>query len=263
MVERGSESEIDTFLEQRLAVKDSIAAWPRFLRDNAAGRIDSHQESTGLEGLTPSKERVARMLFDIGAIKFGEFRLKLHDEHPEAPLSPIYIDLRLLRRFPREKSAAIRIYQEMLRGLDFQLIADVPTAATPIATTLADRLEVGMVTPRTDTKKHGSGAKVDGLSPKDERKTAILIDDLVTRADSKIEAADTLRENGLLVYDVVVLIDRQQGGQEQLDKAGLRLHSAFTLEQILNFYLRTGKITQAQYSDTRERLQALNVYLPA
>ena len=37
------------------------------------------------------RAQVARALFDEGAVKFGAFRLKLHDEHPDAPLSPIYL----------------------------------------------------------------------------------------------------------------------------------------------------------------------------
>lgn len=43
------------------------------------------------EILTNIQEKLLSQLFDIGAIKFGNFKLKLHDTYPEAPLSPIYI----------------------------------------------------------------------------------------------------------------------------------------------------------------------------
>ncbi|MDP3994573.1 MAG: hypothetical protein Q8P91_01970 [bacterium] len=203
-------------------------------------------------------EALSAQLFEIGAIKFGAFRLKLHDTHPEAPLSPIYIDLRMLRRFPQAKLAAVNVYCELIAPLKFDLLADIPTAATPLVASLSDRLKIGMITPRTDAKAHGTGAKIDGFFNSDKGKVVLLIDDLVTKADSKLEAAKILIQNGLIVGDVVVLIDREQGGKSQLEEAGLKLHSALTMQQMLDYYLETGTINDLQYEDTMEKLKWLN-----
>lgn len=213
------------------------------------------------EGLTEAQEQLSAQLFAIGAIKFGDFRLKLHDKNPEAPSSPVYIDLRILRRFPEAKSAAVNVYQELIAPLQFDLLADIPTAATPLVSSLSDRLRVGMVTPRTDAKAHGTGAKVDGLLDVDRGKTVVLIDDLVTRADSKLEAAGILIAQGLTVNDVVVLIDREQGGREQLASMGLNLHAALTMNAMLAFYTRAGTINNATYQDTMQRLEELNKFV--
>ncbi len=213
------------------------------------------------EGLTEAQEALCSQLFEIGAIKFGDFKIKLHDTNPEAPLSPVYIDLRVLRRFPVAKAAAVSAYEELIRPLKFDLLADVPTAATPLVSSLSDRLEVGMITPRGNAKIHGSGAKIDGLIEADRGKTVVVIDDLVTRADSKLEAINILKENSLIIKDVVVLIDREQGGVEQLAAEGYDLHSALTMEQMLQFYARTGMINQDIYHDAVQRLQALNQFL--
>ncbi len=213
------------------------------------------------EGLTNAQERLSAQLFDIGAIRFGDFRLKLHDRNPEAPLSPVYIDLRVLRRFPEAKVAAVDAYQELVRPLRFDLLADIPTAATPLVSSLSDRLGVGMVTPRIDAKAHGTGAKIDGMLDSDRGKTAVLIDDLITRADSKLEAAEVLTSQGIAVRDIVVLVDRTQGGKEQLASGGFDLHSALTMGQMLDFYARVGKLSQERYRDTIDRLDALNRFL--
>ena len=82
--------------------------------------------------LSAAQQTVAEQLFDINAIKFGAFRMKLHDTNPDAPLSPIYVDLRILRSFPKAMDAAIVLYIDMVKNLSFDILADVPTAATPI-----------------------------------------------------------------------------------------------------------------------------------
>ncbi len=133
----------------------------------------------------PSRELVLQ-LFDIGAIKFGAFKLKLHEKKPDAPLSPLYIDLRILRSFPAVMDLAIHVYKELIHGLNFDLIADVPTAATPIVAILSHELKIGMISPRKDEKEHGIMAKIDGVFQKGN--VVLLVDDLVTQADSKLEA---------------------------------------------------------------------------
>ena len=207
------------------------------------------------EELTPAEKQLSLQLYNIGAVKFGDFRLKLHDTYPEFPLSPVYIDLNSLRRFPEVMTAAVDVYQDLVYPLEFDLLADVPTGATPFVSSLSARLGVGMITPRTDHKAHGSGAKIDGLQDSDKGKVAVLIDDLVTRADSKMEAADILKAHGVKVHDVVVLIDREQGGREQLKEAGYNLHSAFTMRQMFDFYLRGGILTKEAYQETLLRLE--------
>ena len=213
------------------------------------------------EGLSPVQEELALKLYQIEAVKFGRFKLKLHESNPEAPMSPLYINLRMLRRDVEVKTAAVSVYGEMLSLLEFDLLADVPTAATPLVSSLSDLTGVGMITPRTDNKNYGSGAKVDGMLPTDVGLTAVLIDDLVTGAHSKVEAADVLIANGISVRDVVVLVDREQGGQAELDEKGLRLHSAFTMQQMLDLYARTGTITQEQYRETVDGINNMNAFL--
>lgn len=212
-------------------------------------------------GLTKSQQELSLHLFDIGAVKFGAFKLKLHDTHPKAPLSPIYIDLRVLRRTPKAKASAIKVYEELVKPLKFDLIADIPTAATPLASSLSDKLKVGMITPRADKKTHGSGAKVDGMLKSDKGKVAVLIDDLVTRADSKLEAAKTLRSVGVKVKDVVVLIDREQGGALEMAKNNLILHSAFTMQQMLDYFLKVKRLSKKEYDQILQGIENLNNYL--
>ncbi len=193
------------------------------------------------------RTELALELFDVGAIRFGKFKLRLHDECPNAPLSPFYIDLRIVRSFPRVMKQVVEAYEELLEDKRFDLLADVPTAATPIVAALSLRLRVPMISPRIDQKRHGAGTKIEGVFKEGQR--VVLVDDLVTKADSKLEAIKILEENRLKVHDVVVLIDREQGGKTELEKEGYHLWAAFEISTLLEIYLQAGRLDKEQYRE--------------
>lgn len=194
-------------------------------------------------------ERLALHLFKAGAIKFGAFKLKLHEKCPDAPLSPIYVDLRILRSEPEIMNYVVEAYREKIVEIDqlIDLIADIPTAATPIVSILMSQTKIPMITPKKP-KTHGVASKIEGKFRKGQE--VILIDDLITKADSKLEAAKALKDNGLIVRDVLVLVDREQGGEEVLKKHGYNLHSIFKITDLLDLYLEKKKISQKKYDET-------------
>ncbi len=203
--------------------------------------------------LTEQKKALALELFNIGAIKFGAFKLKLHEKNPNAPLSPIYIDLRILRSFPAAMSLAVNVYKELISGITFDVYADVPTAATPIVAVIAHETKRPMITPRKDEKAHGNKYPIDGVFK--EGDIALLIDDLITNATSKVEAISVLENNSLKVHDVVVLIDRQQGGVQELAKHGYTCHVAYDIKELLQLYLENERISTQQYEQTTAYLK--------
>jgi orotate phosphoribosyltransferase len=203
--------------------------------------------------MVPAMTSLASELLKIGCIRFGSFRLKLHEKNPDAPLSPVYVDLRLLRSFPDAMDVAISAYKRLSQGLHFDCLADVPTAATPMTAVLSHDTRIPMVSPRQDDKSHGTERRIDGAYRPGQ--TALLVDDLITKADSKLVAIATLVGEGLRVSDVVVLVDREQGGVAQLAQHGCRCHSAFTLRELLSFYHGTGAIVPADYDRTMAYLE--------
>lgn len=215
------------------------------------------------EGFTTAQEELLLAMFEHGMFKTGEFSIKYHASHPDCPhKSPVYMDLRMLRRFPKAKLLAAEVYEEMLANLDFDLLADVPTGATPLTSTIADNLEIPMVTPRTDKKSHGSGATVDGfITAQDTGKVAALIEDVATTGGSTLEAAKLIRQVRAEVTDALVLVDREQGAREKLAKEGITLHAAFTLDRMFAFYVRSGKLTQEKVDGMKAKLATLQAYM--
>lgn len=205
------------------------------------------ENPTHPESLTSTQENLALDLFDSGAVQFDfekGWRLKLHESHPDAPLSPFYVDLRRLQSNLRAKEMAVYTLIKQAKGLKYDCLAGIPLAAVALVSSMADRTGEPQITPRMDKKTHGQVGRIDGVYQEGE--VALVIDDLITRADSKLEAIQVLEENGLVVKDVVVVLDREQGGPEQLAEKGYALHAALKIRPALEFYARMGKITQEQ-----------------
>lgn len=94
------------------------------------------------------------------------------------------------------------------------------------------------------------------MTPIKEGDVVLLIDDLITQADSKLGAVNILKSSGLKVHDVVVLVDREQGGAKKLSEAGYKLHAALKFSALLDFYYRAGKIDASKYRESRDYLKA-------
>jgi uridine monophosphate synthetase len=101
-----------------------------------------------------------------------------------------------------------------------------------------------MIYPRKETKGYGRQRAIEGAFEAGER--AVVLDDLITTGESKIEAIAPLQEAGLVVEDVVVLIDRESGGQEELAREGYRLHAVFALREILDVLVAQGEIDEVR-----------------
>ncbi len=199
------------------------------------------------------REQLAAELLNIGAIKFGNFRLKLHEDNPDAPLSPIYIDLRLMRSFPDVIDLAVGVYRDLSKGFIYDVYADVPTAATPIVAILSHITRIPMISPRKDEKKHGTALPIDGVFRAGQK--TLLIDDLITNASSKLETISILEGNKLIVVGVIVLVDREQGGVTELQRKGYDCRAAFQLTELLDFYSAKGLLNQVDYRRTRDYLK--------
>ena len=122
-------------------------------------------------------------------------------------------------------------YAELARPLTYDRLAGVPYAALPVAAGLALQLGQPMIYPRKEVKAYGTGQTVEG----DYRpgQVALAVEDVITLGGSLLKAIETLEGEGLVVRDVIVLVDRQQGGRENLAARGYALHAAVTLAELV------------------------------
>lgn len=215
-----------------------------------------------------AEERLALRIFDEKAVQFGAFELKHHKNNPEAMLSPIFFNLRTENNPGKKGSLSPDLvnnigrvlYSVIMRArIPFQYVAGIPWAGEPLAESVyytnrlfggkAERIRL-VKEEKEDGSRKITGI-VDGYKVVSGYK-ALLIDDLITKADSKFEAIQVLESAGLKVRNILVVIDREQGGADELKKTGYALHSIFKISDLLKFYLNKGKINREKYDEVME-----------
>jgi uridine monophosphate synthetase len=165
-------------------------------------------------------------LYEIKAVKFGSFTLK------SGIISPIYLDLRLVISYPPLLRKITEKFWEKMHALSFDLLCGVPYTALPLATCLSVMHDIPMVMRRKEAKDHGTKKIIEGAFEPNQR--CLIIEDVITSGSSILETVDPLEKEGLKISDVLVVIDRQQGGKEAMQKRGLTLHSLFSLSELIN-----------------------------
>jgi uridine monophosphate synthetase len=192
--------------------------------------------------LNPARRQLIVALHDIGAVRFGEFKLK------SGIISPIYVDLRILISHPSTLGLVADALIEELKPLSFQRIAAIPYSALPIATAVSLKADLPLIYPRREEKGYGTRRRIEGEFEAGE--TAVVIDDVITTGDSKLEAIAPLEAAGLILKDIAVVVDRGQGGAREMGDRGYRLHSVLHLEEILGELHVQGLIDEAGYSQS-------------
>jgi uridine monophosphate synthetase len=201
-----------------------------------------------MEEMDPHLAALADGLLEAGCIKFGEFTLK------SGLKSPVYIDLRLIISHPKLLAEVAQAYLPLISKLQFSRIAGLPYAAIPIATAISLAGDYPMIYPRKEAKAYGTKAEIEGEYHAGE--TALVIDDLATTGGSKFEAIEKLTGAGLIVRDVVVLIDRQSGAKESLAQAGFNFHAVATITELLDYWEKTGRVENEKIEETRRFLKS-------
>jgi orotate phosphoribosyltransferase len=234
------------FKQQRLTTRYAFA---RFLRRKGEKAIIEIQHP---EGLTFTQEKLLDRIYERKAVGFDAFRLKLHEKDPDKPLSPIYITLRTAEHGGPLTDEDVKIIGGELyliikrKRILFDLVAGIPRAGESFAEVIARLLKRPLL--KLGKKVEDDIRRIDSVVSGEYRpgQLVLLVDDLITQADTKKEAIEVCEKAGLIVIGITVLIDREQGGLEELRDAGYPVYAVYPLSTLLEYYVRTGRIDQAK-----------------
>lgn len=177
-----------------------------------------------------TKNELIFSLYQIGAIQFGEFKLK------SGQTSSVYMNLRKIISYPDLLRQVAKAMWQLISECQFDLICGVPYTALPIATCLSLEHNIPMIMRRKEKKDYGTKQMIEGVFKPGQR--CLIIEDVITTGSSLIETAEELESTGIKVNDLVALIDREQGGLENLNKK-YHTYTVLTLSDILQTLLQS------------------------
>ncbi len=176
------------------------------------------------------KRELTEHLLKNKILKYGDFTLK------SGKKSWFYVDLRLISSYPETFEFVIDCYIDMIKkihGVD--ALAGVAVAGIPFSAVAGYKLGIPSIIVRPQMKEHGLKKIIEGSIPSASR--VVLIDDLITTGSSKIPGILALRDNGFVVDNMIVLIDRSQSKLEELENLNIKLHSFITINEIFKLCL--------------------------
>lgn len=173
--------------------------------------------------------------YQLGIIKFGRFTLKSGIE------SPFYVDLRPLASDPKILKRLANYLLDMLPLDNFDLICGVPYAALPMATAMSLESYLPLIIKRKEAKEYGTKKMIEGIFQKGQN--CLLVEDVITSGKSLLETIPEIENEGISVSDIVVVLDRQQGGKEMLESKGYRVHTLFTISEVCSILKEENHLT--------------------
>jgi len=162
----------------------------------------------------------AIFLYKNNIIRFGNFTLA------SGKNSSYYVDLRLIPSYPHQFRKMIKNLQNLIvekTGLDdFDCLASVPTGGLVVTSALAIEIVKPLIYVRSKPKEHGTAKSIEGKISAGMK--VVMVDDVVTTGTSVLNGITQIREAGLLVSDLYVIINRLEGANNALELEEVNLY---------------------------------------
>ena len=153
----------------------------------------------------------------LGALKYGDFTLS------SGAKSSYYFDGRLISLNPEGAYLLGKAFLQEIKGHNVAAVGGPAMAAIPIVTAVAlmsqiegDPVQAFFV--RMEAKDHGTGQQVEGGLVPGSR--VAIVDDVCSSGGSLFTAIRAAEAAGCKVVKVMTVLDRHQGGSDELRKKG-------------------------------------------
>jgi orotate phosphoribosyltransferase len=188
-------------------------------------------------------DKVANALYESGCIKFGSFKIK------SGAISPYYIDMARLLSKPKELCTIAEVAAQKISEItttdQLNKLASIELKGALIVPSIACKTNMPCVIVRKEEKGYGVTGRIAGADVTEGDKI-IFVDDVVSEGLSKIEGIKPLKEIGAEVKHILVIVNREQGGKENLEKAGYNVHALAKVSEVVASLQKQGKISAEQ-----------------
>lgn len=180
---------------------------------------------TGAQSHTDEARRELHGLLAERAFRFGDFVLS------SGRRSDIYFNGKQVTLEGRGLYLVSQLILARCRELGVDAIGGLTLGADPIASGVAALsgadapLRAFIV--RKEAKGHGTGALIEG-PPLRAGDRVMLVDDVITTGGSLLKAVDALVDTGVVVVEALAVVDREEGGRNNIEARGIPVHALFT-----------------------------------
>ena len=174
-----------------------------------------------------TKIELAKAIYDLSHLT-GEFLLR------SGKISNEYFDKYQFESYPHLLKAIAKEMAKLIPA-DCQVLAALEMGGIPIATALALETGLPIVYVRKKAKEYGTRRFSEGIEI--ANKQVVIIEDVVTSGGQIILSANDIKSIGAIVDSALCVIDREEGGREKLQEAGLNLMPIFKMSELKQWAL--------------------------
>jgi len=194
-------------------------------------------------------DKVANALYSSGCLKFGSFKIK------SGAISPYYIDLARLLSSPKQLCSVAGLTAEKVRQImasdRIDKLASIELKGALIVPSIACKVNLPCIVVRKEEKAYGATGRIAGADIV-KGDNILFFDDVISEGLSKIEGIKSLQALGGNVEHLLVVVDREQGGKENLEKLGFRVHALAEISEIVYSLSMNKHISKEQADEVLE-----------
>jgi len=201
-------------------------------------------------------DRVADALYLSGCLKFGNFKIK------SGATSPYYIDLARVLSAPQQlciiaEAASEKIKQIMVAD-QINKLASIELKGALIVPSIACNLNLPCMIVRKEEKAYGVMGRIAGADI-NKGDNILFFDDVISEGISKVEGIKPLEELGATVKHLLVVVNREHGGKEKLEKLGYQVHALAKITDIVESLYIGNHISKTQAEKVLEYVRNLHL----
>jgi uridine monophosphate synthetase len=193
--------------------------------------------------MSTTTDKIANALYLSGCLKFGTFKIK------SGATSPYYIDLARVLAAPKQLCVIAEVAAEKIKELSasdkIDKISSIELKGALIVPSIACQLNLPCVIVRKEEKAYGVTGRIAGADV-NKGDNILFFDDVISEGLSKVEGIKPLVELGATVKHLLVVVNREHGGKEKLEKLGYQVHALAKISEIVPSLYKNGHISKDQ-----------------
>jgi len=181
--------------------------------------------------MSTTTDKIANALYLSGCLRFGSFKIK------SGAISPYYIDMARVLSAPKQLAVIVEVAAEKIKEIQatdpITKLASIELKGALIVPSIGIKLDMPCIIIRKEDKAYGVTGRIAGADVT-KGDNVLFFDDVISEGLSKIEGIKPLTELGANVKHMLVVVNREHGGKENLEKLGYQVHALAKITDIVN-----------------------------